>query len=430
MITRKNPPGRSKPLPDLRPLLAGILLLAVLPAHSALLSLSEAEQRALEKDPVVGATEIRAEALEEDAVADAQLPDPKLRTGLYNVPLDDFDIDREPTTQFRVGIQQAFPRGDTLVQKAGKTRAEAEVERARARLERNRILRDVRTTFLDLYFQVESARIVDASRSLFENLVEITQVQYGSGGSSQQDVLRAELELSRLDDRLSRIRTREEQARARLSRWLGELAWRPLRRELPDLTVPPATGEIEAKLDRHPEIAVRSAIIETHQRMVNISREQYKPGWALGAEYRKRFGDNPDGSDRADMAAVMLTVDLPLFTAKRQDKRLAASQKRANAAYLDRDNSYRKLREQLASALATRKRLEERIARYESRLLREAEENATAALLAYQSGTTEFTGLMRARITELDIRLQALKLRVELLKTRANLLYLYSGEEQ
>ncbi len=395
-----------------------------------LLDLPASEQIALQNDPLLQAGLARSEALDADAVADGQLPDPKLRTGLYNLPLDDFDLSREPATQLRLGIQQAFPRGDTLLYKSRKTRAQASVERRRVQLERRKILREVRKTFLDIYYQVEAAKIIRSSRKLFESLTEITRVQYGSGGSSQQDVLRAELELSRLDDRITRIQAREETARARLSRWLGQAAWRALQPAMPELPAVPGKKAIEEALQNHPQILVRSAAIEVHQQAVAISKQQYKPGWMLGAEYRMRFGDHPDGSSRADMGAIMLTVDVPLFTGKRQDQRLAASQKRADAASLERADSWRKLRESLAMKAANKERLAERIQRYERRLLKEAEENAKAALQAYQSGTLEFTGLMKARITELDIKLQALKLRVDLLKTDAGLLYLAAGEEE
>ena len=394
------------------------------------LTLSDAEQLALGNDPVIAANIARSEALDADAVADAQLPDPKFRTGLYNVPLDDFDLQRVPTTQLRLGVQQRFPRGNTLEYKSLKTQAEAQTARRKAVLEQQKILRDVRKTYLDTYYQVEVAHIIRSSRQLFESLTEITEAQYASGGSSQQDVLRAELELLRLDDRITQVQAKEDAARARLSRWLGQAAWQPLAATLPEMPEPPDDKQIIDQLEQHPEIRLQAAKIETHQQAVAIAKEQYKPGWTVGAEYRKRFGDNPDGSDRADMAAVMLAVDLPFFTEKRQDQRLKASQKRAAAASLDRANSRRTLRERLARDKANRQRLSERLQRYEDRLLKEAEENANAALQAYQSGTTDFTALMRARITELDIHVQALKLRVDLLKTKANLLYLAAGDKQ
>ena len=57
-------------------------------------------------------------------------------------------------------------------------------------------------------------------------------------------------------------------------------------------------------------------------------------------------------------------------------------------------------------------------------LQQEAAANAQASLKAYQSGVTEFTGLMRARITDLDVRLEALRIRVDRARAQANLLYL------
>ncbi len=412
-----------------RRLLAGCLIALGALAHAdERLTLEQAEDIALARDPSIAASLARAQAMESEAVADAQLPDPKFRTGLYNVPLDDFDIEKAPTTQWRFGLQQRLPRGDSLRWKSRQSLARAEAARRQAALARRKILRDVRKTWLDAWREHAVARIIEDSRKLFENLIEITQVQYGSGESSQQDVLRAELELSRLDDRISRVNTREETARARLSRWLGDDAWRPLTDEPPPLADPPTEKQILDRLARHPLIQWREAQIEAKRQGVNLARAQYKPGWMIGAEYRKRFGDNPDGSDREDMAAIMLSVDLPLFPDKRQDKRLAASKQRAEAARLTRNNDLRILRQQLALDMAQRKRLDERLQRYRNRLLKQASENASAALEAYQSGAAEFTNLMRARITELEVRIQALKIRVDLLKNNADLLYL-AGED-
>jgi hypothetical protein len=75
------------------------------------LSLTDAEHLALEADPAVIASQSRALALQEQAVADGQLPDPKLTVGVWNVPLDDFSMKKEGSSQFRTGIKQAFPRG-------------------------------------------------------------------------------------------------------------------------------------------------------------------------------------------------------------------------------------------------------------------------------------------------------------------------------
>ena len=88
------------------------LLLALLltPAASvhADLDINEAVRLALTDDPVVAASHARSQALQDNAIADGQLPDPQLKTGIYNLPTDNFHINEEPSTQLRLGLQQAF----------------------------------------------------------------------------------------------------------------------------------------------------------------------------------------------------------------------------------------------------------------------------------------------------------------------------------
>jgi outer membrane protein TolC len=128
------------------------------------------------------------------------------------------------------------------------------------------------------------------------------------------------------------------------------------------------------------------------------------------------------------MLAAMVSVELPLFTAKRQDRRLAASIQQASAVQLMRDDRLRELRQMLDTSYANWQRLGERAALYESQLLHTSAANAQASLKAYQSGVTEFTTLMRARITDLDIQLELLRINVDRARAQASLLYL-AGED-
>jgi outer membrane protein TolC len=407
------------------------LLLFAIPLQLALfadvvagLTLNESEQLALSADPAVIAGESRALALQDQAVADGQLPDPKLLVSVWNVPVDDFSMKKEPMSQLRTGISQAFPRGDSLQYRRQRTEWLGRAETAATRNTRAEIRRDVRETFLELYYQERATRIIEQTRKLFEQLVDITRAHYASGRVSQQDVLQAQLELSRLDDRATRISEQRDVQRAALSRWIGETAWQPIDEQFPVLSTVPERMTIEASLSDHPAIKVASAKVEASQQGVREAREQYKPGFDVGVQYLKRFGNNTDGSDRPDQMAAMLTMDLPLFTEKRQDKRLSASQQEAEAAIHSREQMLRELQRTLATDYARWQRLGEQESLYREHLLREASASAEAAVNAYQSGTNEFTTLMRARITELDVRLQDLRIRVDRAKSRARLLYL------
>ena len=113
-----------------------------------------------------------------------------------------------------------------------------------------------------------------------------------------------------------------------------------------------------------------------------------------------------------------------LFTENRQDKNVAASEEKTSAARYARDDKLRSLKRMLEKDRAVYRRLGERALIYKNELLGTAASNAEASLNAYQSGITEFTTLMRARITELDVRLEDLRIRVDRARATARLLYI------
>ena len=389
------------------------------------LSLQEAERLALEKDPGIARFMAQADALTEQAVADGQLPDPKFRLGFLNFPTDSFSRTQEPMTQIQLGIQQAFPRGNSLSVKTRRTKAMSRAQRDRAREQGRLALRELRQSWLEHFYWVDAERIVQSNKGYFTQLVEVTQYQYAVGKQNQQDVLRAQLELSMLDDRLEKIRSQQDKSRAQLSKWVGStMANRPLSSVFPKLASPPAQAVIEADLLEHPLVKVDQAQVKANQENVALAREAYKPGWSLGVYYGFRDGQNPNGDSRTDFFTAMVTVDVPIFHDKRQDRRLAASQYQVQAAMLARDERMRDLKEVLDAQYAEWKRLGERHDLYQHTLLLQAQNNAQAALLAYQNDTGDFASLMRARITELDTRLKALRIRVDRAKTQSRLLYL------
>jgi len=391
------------------------------------LDLREVEQITEQNDYLSKARQSRGAALGESAVADAQLPDPQLNLGLFNLPTDDFDINSEPNTQLRFGVSQAFPRGKTLTFKEKQTKWAGNAEYQLATDEVTKSIRSVREHYFDLYNQIGAQLIIDESRKYFAQLVNIAESFYKVGRANQQDLLQAQLELTRLDDRVIELKTKEDLARAELSKWLDEKAFDPIEKEYPTLPFLVSQQEIIDSLIHHPSVQAEDAMVSFFDEGVAIAREQYKPGWSVGVEYRKRFGDNIDGSNREDQAAAMVKVDLPIFTDRRQDRRLAASQHQASAAKYVRSDKLQSLRQAVLSDYSNWKRLSERSELYESRLVPEANANANAALTAYQSGVIEFITLARARITQLNVRLDALRAKTERSRAHARLLYLTEG---
>lgn len=395
------------------------------------LDLAGAEHLALEEDRTTPALRAQAEALQERAVAAGQLPDPRLRLGAMNFPTDTFSRGQEPMTQLQVGVQQAFPPGDSLRVRQQQLAAMAEAGRAGAGAQARAVRRDVRLRYLELYYQWRASRIMDSGLELFERLREVAEYQYASGRKNQQDVLRAGVELALLEDRRTRIDTDADTARAALARLIGtEAAQRPLAETFPVLPPLPSLAALEQGLDRHPVMQVEDSRVEAGRQGVNLARQSYKPGWMLDITYGERTGHNADGGARSDFLSAMVVMDIPLFADKRQDPVLAAEHQDLMAAQLNREDRHSELRRMLAAGYAEWLRLDQRLARYTREVLPQAEQNTEASLSAYQSGVTDFSGLMRARLTELDSRLMALRLRVDQAMAQARLLYLQENHDE
>jgi outer membrane protein TolC len=389
------------------------------------LSLEDAVQLALAHDPGVAALQARADGFAEQAVADGQLPDPQLKLGAVNFPVDTFSFSQEPMTQAVVGITQAFPPGNSLSLRRRQTEAMSAQERAGADEQGLAVRRSVRDAWLRLYYQIRASRIIEETRGLFSRLAAITQSYYASGRRGQQDVIEAQLELSRLDDRLIDVAAQTQAARADLAKWIGgAAAQRDLPGELPALPEPGAKDALRSGLDKHPFLEVQQERIEQARLGVALAREQYKPGLRFDLSYGFRGGQDPGRGERPDFFTALATIDLPLFREKRQDRHLAASQQQLNAALLTRDDRYRELLRMLEADYATWERLDQRQRLFRKTLLPQARQNAEAAMNAYRSDLADLTTLIRAQATELDTRLADLRVRVDHARAQAALLYL------
>ncbi|MEQ8289024.1 MAG: TolC family protein [Gammaproteobacteria bacterium] len=388
------------------------------------LTLQAAEEFALSSDLTIKKLEVTAEKYDELAVAEGQLPDPVMKFGMMNLPINSFDRSQEPMTQVQVGIQQSFPRGDTLELRQEKTGHYADIDAARARLQARNVLLSVRSNYLDVYLSQETEKLLLENRDLFSQLLEVTERQYAVGRDNQHDVLRAQLELSLVDDRLVEVQGKHAMTLAELKRWLGNsIQFDRVSDNFPFLTPIRDLQQLVQELPRHPRIQIEDAMIAVNEKDINLAEQQYKPGWMLDLTYGNRSGNNLDGSSRDDFASAMILVDLPIFTNKRQDKRLSASKLDHAASQFARSDRLLEFRQSLEKEYANWIRLGKRLELYETRAMVDAEQNSSSTLKAYQNDLTDFTTLMRARLTELNTQLDMLKIRVDRAKSQANLLY-------
>ena len=410
--------------------LGGVCLvyLAVLSnSYAQGLTIEQAVQSAVENDPVLAAIYDKEKAYRESSVAASSLPDPRIKLGLMNFPTDTWKRNQEPMTQIQFGIQQMFPAGDTLDLRSARALNFASAEMAKARMQKRKLVREVRKAWLEYYYWLQAQKVVQKNRGLFRKLVKVTESNYSSGRQLQQHVIRAELELELLDDKESEIITKQKIARASLEKLIGkQIAAQQTEMtamSLPALPLPVTVQQYQDALDRHPMLQMQQAKVSVSNTNIKLARQSYKPNWMVDLTYGAR-DKTASGKDRADFLSAMVSFNLPLFTGSLQDRKVAASKLKQHAALQNMQDVRNKLRQQYLSSHATWKQLSERSERYHKALLVKARQNSEASLTSYQSGRGLFTDLMKAEITEFNMQLKALRIDVNKLKALAELNYL------
>jgi outer membrane protein TolC len=371
-------------------------------------------------DPAKTRHEARAEALEARAVADAQLPDPMVTGQMANLPVDSFALDEHAMTQIRFGVRQEFPPGRTLALRGDRQRSAAAAERARARLTERDIALSVREAWFDVAWHERAATIIQASRDSVARQVDSLSARFATGRMNAQDVLRAELELALLDDELAEHRRLVDRGRAALARWIGRSAHDPLPADWPVPASLPGRAALRARLVDHPAVGAEDAEIAAAEQAVAIADEAYKPSIAVEGGYGIR-------TEFADFATVGVTLSVPLFTDKRQDRRRVAAVERRGAERFDRDALLRELDRRLDQALSDWQRFNERLALYRDALEARARQTAEASVTTYASGRTDFAELIRSQLAELDVALKRAELEAAAGKAWARIVYL-TGE--
>ena len=121
-----------------------------------------------------------------------------------------------------------------------------------------------------------------------------------------------------------------------------------------------------------------------------------------------------------------VAFDLPLFTSKRQDQQLQSAIASSEALRTEKWLALRKMVAAFETQRSRLLRLNQRQSLYQSRLLQEMQEQAEASLTAYTNDDGDFSEVVRARIAELNARIDALDIEIDRLKTISQLNYFFA----
>jgi outer membrane protein TolC len=401
----------TKPLLPLLMVITGLLLASnahVVLAESATespktLLVEDAVTIALADNPGLAAMKARAEALAAIPSQKGSLPDPRLSLNVMNLPTDSFDFTQEPMTQLQVGFSQMLPFPGKLALRMGAAEHETTAARWDADEMRLKLVRDVQTVWWNLFFTDRALEIVARSKTLLRQLVNVAQTKYKVGKGLQQDVLLAQLELSKLHDKKINLRGMRHNQAVRLNVLLNRHVDHPI--ELPQ-RVTEALTEISneqhlLKLanESRPMLSARQSKIDAARARLGLAKKSYSPDFMLGAAYGYRGGENMDGSDRADFLSVMFSMNLPIYAGSRQDKAVDQRSSQVLQSRYRLDDARGMVAAEVSRALADYQLSREQVSLFKQGIIPQAGQTVASMLSAYQVNKVDFLNLVRTQLT-------------------------------
>ena len=406
--------------------LASLGLLAGLAAGAApaagALTLDDALQLAQQRSRQLPAQELVADAALQRAQAARQRPDPVLKLGISNLPIDGadrFSLTRDFMTMRTIGLMQEFTRSGKRQARAALFEREADVATAGRRLALADLQRDTAASWLERHYRERIRDLLVERRAEARLQVDAADATYRGGRGSQADAFEARAAVALIDDRIVQAEQQAATAKTLLARWIGAPA------AAEPLAAPPALGrvdfspaDLEAGLTHHPEIALLLGREEAAQADVELARAARQADPSVEVMVSQR------GPAYSNMVSINLALPLQWDQRERQDREVAARLATVGQRRAEREEA---VRMHVAEALAWWQEwqgLHERLARYDSALLPLAAERTRAALAAYRGGAAPLAGVLESRRGEIDVRLERLRLELEAARLWARLNYL------
>ncbi|MBM3237604.1 TolC family protein [Candidatus Poribacteria bacterium] len=394
---------------------------------------------ALKNNPELQAARYSWEAAKARIPQARAFEDPQFNMMFYSVPGGNGNSIEPNTSFYRISQMFPFPGKRGLREKIAEKSAEQAWEFYKAKeLE---IINKVKLIFYDLFMAHKSIQINQENVELSRYFLKVAETRYAIGQASQQDVLKAQVELSRLLNEEVTLRGELETVQAQLNILLNRAPQAPL--GMPeDFTIPPVIKNeaIEENsssflFDQTFSFPKRKSLVEEFQQLalknrpeLNMTESAIEQGKAMRALAKRNYFPDimgmiermPEqkGSGSWD---VMLTINIPLFFRDKYDSAV----KEAEASIKASEASYETVRNQvlfevkdLLVKVQTAERLENL---YRTTLIPQAEQSLKAAEVGYESGRVDFLSLIESQRALQDFRLDYYRAFTNLAKTIAQL---------
>ena len=357
----------------------------------------------------------------------SNLPDPVLILGLRNIPTNSFSFDQDPMTQKAIGLSQMFPFPGKLSAIEEATAIDTLIIDQEINDTENGIRQMVTKQYYNLNYFRRAIFYAEESKKLLRDIADVVSVKYSVSTASQQNLVKVQLELTRIDEKIAEIVSKEKSTLSELNAFLLRDAKTDIKTELIGeiKTVNLNAQELNALARSNRPLLKGIRLSEDRAGLkLKVAEREFYPDISLGVNYSFRQNLVNSTMGGTDLFTIALGISLPLnyggkYTAKEQEaislQEFHSEQYSSALQFLDG---------RFGSAIADLESLEERIKLFEEGLLPQAAQNLNSTLAGYQVNEVDFINVIDAQDLLFKIETNLYKLKTDYLKLIADLEFL------
>jgi outer membrane protein, heavy metal efflux system len=353
-------------------------------------TLDELVREALQKNPAIRSAARRVQAMRARVPQAKSLPDPVVSAGWMGRIVPFTVMEGDPSSFRSITAMQEFPFPGKL--KLHGQMADRDAEAAQWDLEntRRQIVAEVKAAYYNYYYDQKALDITRKDKNLLEKLTKIAEVRYQVGKGIQQDVLRAQVELSRLLQQLTVLEQEEKTARVRLN----TLLFRD-----PEAPLPHAASFVESRftytLDELYELARQNdpglerekRIIERNQYAVNLAQKEYDPDLRVGYMYQQR-------PFMPDMHGVTFGIEIPIFYKNKQREGVIEASENLTSARRSLDDRLTTVNFEVKQQYLAAKASEDLARLYSQAIVPQSSLALESSMASYEVGQVDFLSML------------------------------------
>lgn len=360
-------------------------------------------REALQKNPGVQ-TALHAFEAQRRRVPQARaLPDPMVGIG-WAGNITPFSVQKgDPSSYRSVTATQQLLYPGKLKLRGEVASKEADASRWDYEAARRRVAADVKAAYFDYWFYDKAIQTTQKNKNLLTKLSQISEARYRVGKGIQQDVLRSQVEVSLLLQRLTVFEQQRTTAQARLNTLLARNPDAPLppAADIPGVTPLKYSLEDLYKLARRNNTGLQreQEMIQRNQLALNLAQKDYRPDLSVGYMYQQRPA-------MPDMHGLTFTVNLPVFYKSKQREAVRQATEERIASERSRDNRQNELYFELKQQYLAAKASEELLRLFSQGIVPQSSLALESSMASYQVGTADFLTVFQNFSTVLNYEIE------------------------